>query len=84
MPAQTQESTQEVVSRATNSLKTVADAANEISGITSGAVFTFEVADTDGHFANFGLVRYVNEVKAEPVVEEHAVTFREIVMLGPH
>lgn len=78
MPAQTQVSQQEAVNRATDSLKAVADAANEVSGITSGAVFTFEVADTDGHFANFGLVRYVNEVKADPVVEEHAVTFREI------
>lgn len=63
--------------RAANALKAVADVANEVSGITSGAVFTFEVADTDGHFANFGLVRYVNEVKADPVVDEHAVIFRE-------
>lgn len=78
MPAQIQVSEQEAVSRATDSLKAVADAANEISGITSGAVFTFEVANTDGHFANFGLVRYVNEVKADPIVEEHAITFREI------
>ncbi|MDZ4209886.1 MAG: hypothetical protein U1C56_01765, partial [Candidatus Curtissbacteria bacterium] len=66
-----------IKNRATNALKIVADAANEVSGITSGAVFTFEVADTDGHFANFGLVRYANEVKADSVAEEHAVIFRE-------
>lgn len=77
-PVQPQSDQQDVIkNRATNALKAVADAANEVSGITSGAVFTFEVADTDGHFANFGLMRYVNEVKADPVVEEHAVTFRE-------
>jgi len=64
--------------RATNALKAVTDVANEVSGITSGAVFTFEIADIDGHFANFGLVRYVDEVKTDPVVEEHAVNFREI------
>lgn len=78
IPAQTGVNQQEIVSLATDSLKAVTDIANEVSGITSGAVFTFELADTNGHFANFGLVRYVNEVKADPVVEEHAITFREI------
>lgn len=78
LSVQPQSDQQDVIrNRATNALKAVADVANEVSGITSGAVFTFEVADTDGHFANFGLVQYVNEVKADPVVEEHAVTFRE-------
>ena len=67
-----------IENRATNALKAVTDVANEVSGITSGAVFTFEIADIDGHFANFGLVRYVDEVKTDPVVEEHAVNFREI------
>lgn len=62
---------------AIEALRSVVAIANELSGIKSGAVFNFEIADTDGHFANFGLVRYVNEVKADPVVEEHAVTFRE-------
>jgi hypothetical protein len=67
-----------IENRATNALKAVTDVANEVSGITSGAVFTFEITDIDGHFANFGLVRYVDEVKTDPVVEEHAVNFREI------
>jgi tryptophan-rich sensory protein len=77
IPAQIQVNQQKVVI-ATDALKAVVNAANEVSGITSGAVFTFELADADGHFSNFGLVRYANEVKADPVVPEHAVTFREI------
>lgn len=77
LPVQT-ESNQQYVTRATNALKDVADTANEVSGITSGAVFTFEVADVDGHFANFGLLRYSDEVRGDSVIEEHAVVFREI------
>lgn len=79
LPTQPQSNQQDVMkNNATNALKVVADVANEVSGITSGAVFTFDVADMDGHFANFGLLKYVNEVKADPVVEEHAIVFREI------
>lgn len=70
-------SQQEVIDKATASLKSVIDIANDVSGIKSGAVFTFELADPNGHFANFGLVKYVNEVKADPVVKERAVVFRE-------
>lgn len=78
-PTQPQLNQQNVIkNNANNALKTVVDVANEVSGITSGAVFTFEIADMDGHFANFGLLRYVNEVKADSVVEEHAIVFREI------
>ncbi|GEM_PF-1446961 len=64
--------------QATEALKSVVDVANELSGITSGAVFNFEVDDLDGRSANFGIVRYVDEVKGERIVEEHMVTFREI------
>ena len=66
-----------IIDQATNALRVVVNSANDISGITSGAIFTFEVADTNGHFANFGLVRYVNEVKTDPADEKHAVTFSE-------
>jgi len=79
LPTQPQSNQQNVIkNNASNALRAVVDVANEVSGITSGAVFTFEIADMDGHFANFGLLRYVNEVKADPVVEEHAIVFREI------
>ncbi|PIP73968.1 MAG: hypothetical protein COW88_00125 [Candidatus Lloydbacteria bacterium CG22_combo_CG10-13_8_21_14_all_47_15] len=69
---------QEIVkAQATEALKSVVDVANELSGITSGAVFNFEIDDMDGRSANFGIVRYVDEVKGEWIVEEHTVTFRE-------
>lgn len=79
LPVQPPQDRESIVrNNATQALKAVADAANEISDITSGAVFTFEVADVDGRFANFGIVKYIDEVRGEPIVEEHAVTFREI------
>lgn len=67
-----------VKTQATEALKAVADAANELSGITSGAVFNFAIDNLDGRSANFGIVQYVNEVKGERIVEEHIVTFREV------
>lgn len=70
---------QEVVkTRATEALKAITDAANELSGITSGAAFNFEVDDLDGRAANFGIVRWVDDVKGERIVEERMVTFREV------
>lgn len=66
-----------IENRTANALKAVVDAANELSGITSGAVFNFEVVDTDGKSANFGIVQY-DGVRGERVVEEHVVTFREV------
>lgn len=63
--------------RATNALKAVVDVANELSGITSGAVFDFEIADMDGRAANFGIVQYEG-VRGERIVEEHLVVFQEI------
>ncbi|KKS36862.1 MAG: hypothetical protein A3G49_03840 [Candidatus Sungbacteria bacterium RIFCSPLOWO2_12_FULL_41_11] len=68
---------QEVVkAKATEALKSVVDIANQLSGITSGAVFNFEVTDVDGRSGNFGIVRYIDEVKGERIVEEHFVTFK--------
>jgi len=64
--------------RATDALKAVVDAANEVSNITSGTVFTFEPENPDGRFTNFGIVRYRDEVRADTVVEEHAFIFREV------
>ncbi len=77
VPAQSEVSQQAVVDKAITALKSLVDVANDVSGIKSGAVFTFELADPNGHFANFGLVRYVDEVKADPVVDERAIVFRE-------
>ncbi|HCM43842.1 TPA: hypothetical protein DIS55_02720 [Candidatus Kaiserbacteria bacterium] len=66
-----------VENRATNALKAVVDVANELSGITSGAVFNFEVADMDGRSANFGIVQWIDDVRGDRIVEEHIVKFRE-------
>ncbi|MCR4283701.1 MAG: hypothetical protein NUV64_00060 [Parcubacteria group bacterium] len=63
---------------ATSVLKEVVEIANELSGITSGAVFNYEIVDTDGRSANFGIVQYADEVKGEIIVEEHMVNFREV------
>lgn len=63
--------------RATDALKAVVDVANELSGITSGAVFTFEPENPDGTFSNFGIVRYRDEVRAD-TIGEHAFIFREL------
>lgn len=67
-----------VEARATDALKVVVDAANELSGITSGAVFTFEPENPDGKFTNFSIVRCRDEVRCDTVTEEHAFVFREI------
>jgi len=70
---------QEIVkAQATEALKSVVDVANELSGITSGTVFNFEVDDLDGRAANFGIVQWVDDVKGERIAEEHVVTFREL------
>lgn len=70
---------QEIIkARATEALRAVVDAANELSGITFGAVFNFEVDDLDGRAANFGIVRWVDDVEGERIVEERIVTFREV------
>lgn len=66
------------VDQASDELKDVLNVANEISGITSGAVFNFEVTSTDGRFANFGVLRYRDDVRGDTVVEEHAILFKEI------
>ncbi len=59
-------------------LRSFIEIANEASGITSGAAFTFKLDNLDGHFTNFGILRYADDVRADPVVEEHAAIFREI------
>lgn len=61
---------------AADTLKHVVDVANELSGITSGAVFNFEIDAVDGRSANFGMYRLDSEVGGESLVEEHFVTFR--------
>lgn len=75
---QPQSNQQDVIeNRATNALKAVVDVANELSGITSSAVFNFELVDMDGKSANFGIVKY-DGMRGEPIVEEHMIIFEEV------
>ena len=60
--------------KATASLKSVVSAADRLSGIT-GTSFDFQAQPTYGHYGNFGLVKYVNQVKGVGLVDEMAVTF---------
>lgn len=54
--------------RATASLKTAIGAAG-------GAGFEFQAQPTYGHYANFGIVKNVNEVKSVGLVDEMAIVF---------
>lgn len=54
--------------RATASLKTAISAAG-------GADFDFQPQPTYGHYANFGIVKNVNEVKSVGLVDEMAIVF---------
>ena len=60
--------------KVTVSLKSVIDTANRLSG-TGGAGFDFQAHTTYGHYANFGVVQNVNEVKSVGLVDEMAVVF---------
>ncbi|MFA6407282.1 MAG: hypothetical protein WCV80_01070 [Candidatus Paceibacterota bacterium] len=60
--------------RATASLKSAINVADQLSG-TTGTSFTFQAQPTYGHYGNFGLVKYVNQVKGVGLVDETAVTF---------
>lgn len=57
------------LSQATAALKS----AVEVAG---GAPYDFNVQPTYGHFANFGIVKNVNEVKSVGLVDETAIIFR--------
>lgn len=56
------------LSQATASLKSAIDAAG-------GASFDFQAQPTYGHYANFGIVQNVNEVKSVGLVDEMAIKF---------
>lgn len=73
-----QATTKQLRDVSTEALRSLVDTANRLSGIQSGAVFNFEIDSLDGKFANFGIVRYRDEVRADTLIEEHAVIFREI------
>jgi|CXWL01.1.fsa_nt_gi hypothetical protein len=60
--------------KAADSLKSAIDTANRLSG-TSGASFDFQAQTTYGHYANFGVVQNVNEVKSVGLVDEMAIVF---------
>lgn len=64
--------------RYVDALEAVVDAANELSGITSGAEFTFEPENPDGKFTNFSIMHCRDEVRCDTTVKEHAFIFREI------
>ncbi len=53
--------------KAIASLKSVVEAA--------GGRFDFQAQPTYGHYGNFGLVKYVNEVKGVGLVDEMSITF---------
>ncbi len=57
------------LSQATASLKSAIEA-------SGGAAFSFQAQPTYGHYANFGIVKQVNEVKSVGLVDEMALTFR--------
>ncbi|MFA5935258.1 MAG: hypothetical protein WC787_00160 [Patescibacteria group bacterium] len=54
--------------RATASLNTAV-------GLAGGASFDFQAQPTYGHYANFGIVKNVNEVKSVGLVDEMAIRF---------
>ncbi len=56
-------------SQATAALKSAIEAAG-------GAAFDFQAQPTYGHYANFGVVQQVNEVKSVGLVDEMALKFR--------
>ncbi len=58
---------QSEIDAATVSLKSAVEA--------SGGIYTFEAWPTYGHYANFGVVQQVNEVKSVGLVDELAVKF---------
>lgn len=61
--------------RATASLKSAINVADQLSG-TTGTSFNFQPEPTYGHYGNFGVVQNVNEVKSVGLVDEMAITFR--------
>lgn len=65
-------------SQATEALRSVVDVASELSRWKASAQLNFEIVDTDGRSANFGIVKY-DGVRGERIVEEHVVQFVEIV-----
>lgn len=60
--------------KATASLKNGVNTADRLSGITR-TNFEFQAEPTYGHYANFGIVKYVNQVKGVGLVDEMAITF---------
>lgn len=56
------------LSQATAALKSAVEA-------TGGAAYDFSAQPTYGHFANFGIVKHVNEVKSVGLVNESAIIF---------
>lgn len=62
---------------ALHSLVNTADRLSSMHGTQFATQFNFEVASLDGKFTNFGILRYVDDVRADSVIEEHAVVFRE-------
>ena len=69
---------QEIIkTKATEALRSLVDVANELSGITSGAEFNFELVATNGRSGKFGISK-TDGVRSEDIVEEHMVIFRQV------
>lgn len=80
----TQVSVEHQESKATQALRFLVDSANNADKLISvhGSPrpipqFNFEIVSPDGKFANFGILRYVDDVRADSVIEEHAIIFQE-------
>ncbi len=84
--AQSGEEYMSVVGNAQQAIGFVIEAADDPFGFDPVVFHTlsainetgFEVTDIEGRFANFGVMRQIDEVRSERVIEERAVLLREI------
>lgn len=60
----------------TDQLRAFVDAANEASGITSGAVFNYAPVEV-GNPTNFGILRCLDEVRCDNVVQKQVMKFQQ-------
>ncbi len=64
--------------RATEVLRGLVSVADNLSGVTEGAAFPFEVVNMDGRSTNFGIYKSDGVTGRERLVEEHMVIFQEV------
>jgi hypothetical protein len=64
------------------SLRAFVDAANEASGIQSGAAFNYSLTGT-GNPTNFGIMRCRDEVRCDSVIEKRVAKFQQLNQPSP-